>query len=181
MCCVSQNLLSLKKLKYLFAWLAFLDPPKILRVTPGGGATIGVHNTSILTCSAEGNPLPKYLWLQKLPSNQILKRGYEDKLVIEDTSYDHQGEYVCEAVNVIGDQKKSVQSEPIRMEVRGNDKDYCMTDSSFIEIIGYSNGIIFLLVIRGPTSSSILGGQGSRSCQWTRREAWNGSVLRSNP
>ena len=94
-------------------------PPKILRVTPGGGATIGVHNQSILTCSAEGNPLPKYVWLQKLPSNQVLKRGYEDKLIIDDTTYDHQGEYVCEAVNVIGDQKKIVQSEPVRMEVRG--------------------------------------------------------------
>ena len=52
-------------------------------------------------------------------SNQVLKRGYEDKLVIDDTTYDHQGEYVCEAVNVIGDQKKIVQSEPVRMEVRG--------------------------------------------------------------
>ena len=38
---------------------------------------------------------------------------------IDDTTYDHQGEYVCEAVNVIGDQKKVVQSEPLRMEVRG--------------------------------------------------------------
>jgi len=99
--------------------LDVLFPPKILRVTPGGGATIGVHNQSILTCSAEGNPLPKYVWLQKLPSNQVLKRGYEDKLIIDDTTYDHQGEYVCEAVNVIGDQKKIVQSEPVRMEVRG--------------------------------------------------------------
>ncbi len=63
--------------------------------------------------------MPKYLWLQKLPSNQVLKRGYEDKLLIEDTTYDHQGEYVCEAVNVIGDQKKIVQSDPIRIEVRG--------------------------------------------------------------
>ena len=78
-----------------------------------------MHNQSILTCSAEGNPLPKYVWLQKLPSNQVLKRGYEDKLIIDDTTYDHQGEYVCEAVNVIGDQKKIVQSEPVRMEVRG--------------------------------------------------------------
>ena len=47
------------------------DPPKILRVTPTGGATIGVHNRSILTCSAEGNPLPKYQWLQKLPTQQV--------------------------------------------------------------------------------------------------------------
>ena len=72
-----------------------------------------------MTCSAEGNPLPKYLWLQKLPSNQVLKRGYNNTLSIEDTTYDHQGEYVCEAVNVIGDQRKVVQSEPLRIEVRG--------------------------------------------------------------
>ena len=108
----------LNKNSYFYP-LYLLDPPKILRVTPGGGATVGVHNQSILTCSAEGNPLPKYVWLQKLPSNQVLKRGYEDKLIIDDTTYDHQGEYVCEAVNVIGDQKKIVQSEPVRMEVRG--------------------------------------------------------------
>ena len=99
--------------------ISFLDQPKILRVTPVGGATIGVHNKTIMTCSAEGNPLPKYLWLQKLPSNQVLKRGYNNTLLIEDTTYDHQGEYVCEAVNVIGDQRKVVQSEPLRIEVRG--------------------------------------------------------------
>jgi len=99
--------------------LDVLYAPKILRVTPVGGATIGVHNKTIMTCSAEGNPLPKYLWLQKLPSNQVLKRGYNNTLSIEDTTYDHQGEYVCEAVNVIGDQRKVVQSEPLRIEVRG--------------------------------------------------------------
>ena len=50
---------------------------------------------------------------------QVLKRGYEDRLIIEDTSYDHQGEYVCEAVNMIGGIRKAVQSEPIQLEVRG--------------------------------------------------------------
>ena len=104
---------------YLIFNFLFSDAPKILRVTPVGGATIGVHNKTIMTCSAEGNPLPKYLWLQKLPSNQVLKRGYNNTLSIEDTTYDHQGEYVCEAVNVIGDQRKVVQSEPLRIEVRG--------------------------------------------------------------
>ena len=95
------------------------DPPKILRVTPTGGATVGVHNRTILTCSAEGNPLPKYQWLQKLPSQQVLKRGYEDRLVIDETTYDHQGDYVCEAINAIGGQRKIVQSDPIHIEVRG--------------------------------------------------------------
>ena len=80
---------------------------------------MGVHNRTILTCSAEGNPLPKYQWLQKLPTQQVLKRGYEDRLVLEDTTYDHQGDYVCEAINVIGGQRKIVQSEPVHIEVRG--------------------------------------------------------------
>ena len=58
--------------KIYFRYLILIsDPPKILRVTPTGGATIGVHNRSILTCSAEGNPLPKYQWLQKLPTQQV--------------------------------------------------------------------------------------------------------------
>ena len=93
-----------------------------MRVTPTGGATVGVHNRTTLTCSAEGNPLPKYQWLQKLPTQQVLKRGYEDRLVIDDTTYDHQGEYVCEAINMIGGQKKIVQSEEVHIEVRGKEK-----------------------------------------------------------
>jgi hypothetical protein len=47
------------------------DPPQILRVTPARGDTVGVHNRTIFTCSAEGNPLPKYQWLQQLPSRQV--------------------------------------------------------------------------------------------------------------
>ena len=58
---------------------------------------------------------------------QVLKRGYEDRLIIEDTSYDHQGEYVCEAVNMIGGIRKAVQSEPIVLEVRGNSSIFKIT------------------------------------------------------
>ena len=50
---------------------------------------------------------------------QVLKRGYEDRLVIDETTYDHQGDYVCEAINAIGGQRKIVQSDPIHIEVRG--------------------------------------------------------------
>ncbi len=88
-------------------------------MSPPGGATVGVHNRTVLTCSAEGNPAPKYRWLQKIPTSQVLKRGYESTLVLEDTTYDHQGDYVCEAVNMIGGQEKVVQSEQIHIEVRG--------------------------------------------------------------
>ena len=49
-----------------------------------------------------------------------MKRGFEDKLVIDGTSYNDQGEYVCEAVNVIAGRRNKVQSGPVKMEVRGN-------------------------------------------------------------
>ena len=52
----------------------------------------------------------------------MLKRGYEDRLVIDETTYDHQGDYVCEAINAIGGQRKIVQSDPIHIEVRGRPK-----------------------------------------------------------
>ena len=45
----------------------------------------------------------------------MLVRGYESDLVIPSVSYDHQGEFVCGAKNSIGE----VQSDPIRVEVRG--------------------------------------------------------------
>ena len=50
---------------------------------------------------------------------QVLKRGYEDRLVIDETTYDHQGDYVCEAINKIGGAEKIMQSDPIHIEVRG--------------------------------------------------------------
>ena len=50
---------------------------------------------------------------------KVVKRGFDDKLIIDGTSYNDQGEYVCEAVNMIDKRRKEVQSGPIRMEVRG--------------------------------------------------------------
>ena len=52
--------------------------------------------------------------------SQVVKRGFEDKLVIDGTSYVDQGEYVCEAVNMIAGRRESVQSGSVRIEVRGN-------------------------------------------------------------
>ena len=52
-------------------------------------------------------------------SIKVVKRGFDDKLIIDGTSYNDQGEYVCEAVNVIDTRINPVQSGPIRIEVRG--------------------------------------------------------------
>ena len=70
----------------------------------------------MLTCLAEGVPSPAIQWLQQMPATgEVLVRGYERDLVIERIGYEHQGDWVCRASNAVGD----VQSEPIRLEVRG--------------------------------------------------------------
>jgi hypothetical protein len=68
---------------------------------------------------AQGNPPPRYQWLQKLPTHEVLVRGYSQHLLIENVTYDHQGEFVCKAVNVINGEQRSVQSDPITVEVTG--------------------------------------------------------------
>ena len=77
------------------------------------------YNRTKLTCEADGNPPPKYQWLQKLPTHEVLPRGYAQELYIENVTYEHQGEYVCKAVNEINGETRSVQSDPITLEVNG--------------------------------------------------------------
>ena len=76
-------------------------------------------NKTKLTCEAEGNPPPKYTWLQKLRSQEVLIRGYEQELIIENVKYEDQGEFVCKATNEINEDERSVQSEPIVIKVSG--------------------------------------------------------------
>ena len=47
-----------------------------------------------------------------------MNRGFEDKLIIDGTSYKDQGEYV----NLIAGRRNQVQSGPIKIEVRGKTK-----------------------------------------------------------
>jgi hypothetical protein len=88
-------------------------------VGPSKYISANVHNTTMLTCMAQGNPPPRYQWLQKLPTHEVLVRGYSQHLLIENVTYDHQGEFVCKAVNVINGEQRSVQSDPITVEVTG--------------------------------------------------------------
>lgn len=78
-----------------------------------------MNKQAILNCEAESNPAPRYQWLQKLPTQEVLIRGYDKQLVIENVTYDHQGEFVCRAMNTLGGEERSVQSEPILINVSG--------------------------------------------------------------
>ena len=43
----------------------------------------------------------------------------EKDLLISEVTYGDQGEYVCEAVNIIGGERRVVRSEVVRVEVEG--------------------------------------------------------------
>ena len=95
------------------------DPPSIVSVKPPNVVKAETYNNTTLTCNAEGNPPPRYQWLQKLPTHEVLIRGYNHQLFIENVTYEHQGEYVCKAINEINGETRSVQSDPITLEVTG--------------------------------------------------------------
>ena len=78
-----------------------------------------MYNKTLLTCEAAGNPTPRYQWLQKLPTQEVLIRGYSQNLLIENVTYDHQGEFVCKAINEIRGEERAVQSEAIHVQVSG--------------------------------------------------------------
>lgn len=48
-----------------------------------------------------------------------LERGHESRLVIDNVTYDYQGEYECRASNYIKGQERTVASEPVSLQVVG--------------------------------------------------------------
>ncbi|TRY72566.1 hypothetical protein TCAL_06514 [Tigriopus californicus] len=95
------------------------DSPSILSVGPSHIVAAQKNKQAVLSCEAEGNPAPRYQWLQKLPTQEVFIRGSQKTLVIDNVTYNHQGEFVCKAMNTINGEERSVQSEPIRVEVSG--------------------------------------------------------------
>ena len=98
------------------------DAPVISKVGPSVQIDAVVGEKLELTCTAAGSPQPNYQWLQQLASGEVLVRGYEPNLVIESVNYEHQGEFVCKANNMVGGEKREIQSEPIDVTVKGKPK-----------------------------------------------------------
>lgn len=76
-------------------------------------------------CNADGNPPPKYQWIQKgVNSNEIsanngIVRSTEPKLHYHNITYDYQGEYVCVVSNTIGGKERTAESQTITFQVIG--------------------------------------------------------------
>lgn len=54
-----------------------------------------------------------------MTSSTSLERGRESRLVIDNVTYDYQGEYECSATNYINGKERTVTSEPISLQVVG--------------------------------------------------------------
>ena len=96
-----------------------IDSPQILSVGPAKIVQAKMYNKTVLTCEAEGNPKPRYSWLQMKPSQEVLIREYSQQLIIENVTYDYQGDFVCKATNEIKGEERTVQSDPIKLVVTG--------------------------------------------------------------
>ena len=59
------------------------------------------------------------MWLQWLPSGEVVVRGYDSELSIKRVGFEHMGEFVCKASNVVKGKNKYSQSEPLSVIVRG--------------------------------------------------------------
>ncbi|KAG8306262.1 hypothetical protein J6590_051606 [Homalodisca vitripennis] len=97
-------------------------PPVIKSVGPDRLQTASLYSQAVFACDAESHPPPTYQWLQKpTPSTSpdAMLRGSESRLVIRNVTYDHQGEYVCRVVNLIGGRERMVQSEAVSLQVVG--------------------------------------------------------------
>ncbi|XP_065093433.1 uncharacterized protein LOC135714094, partial [Ochlerotatus camptorhynchus] len=95
--------------------------PKILSAGPDRLTTAPLFSPAAFECVAEGNPQPTYKWVQRIStqSKPFLDRGRESRLVIDNVTYDYQGEYECRATNFINGQERTATSDPIALQVVG--------------------------------------------------------------
>ncbi|CAG0880543.1 unnamed protein product [Cyprideis torosa] len=96
------------------------DKPRITSIGPSVNVTASAFESTSFSCEAEGNPPPKFKWLQRadVRSEAAYERGDRSQLVIQNVTYEHQGLYVCQAINVIKGNEQKGQSDTISLEVQ---------------------------------------------------------------
>jgi hypothetical protein len=98
------------------------DGPTIKSVGPSDRLEQLLGSKLELTCDAEGQPVPDYIWVQEAaPHAPPQIRGHNRRLVLHELTYQDQGQYRCEASNslVAGGERLIAKSSPIRVEVIG--------------------------------------------------------------
>ena len=83
-----------------------------------------------LTCLADANPKPGYQWVQRL-NDQVVIKGNERVLSLENLIFEDDGEYICTAINLIRGQEKITQSAPVKLAVTGPPRLYLDPETRF--------------------------------------------------
>ncbi|XP_072949442.1 kin of IRRE-like protein 3 isoform X2 [Epargyreus clarus] len=100
-------------------------PPRVTWVGPDTVVEANLFSQVTLECKAEGNPPPNYQWYHNPdPSIHALPEdGYPvsatPQLLLHNVSYNQHGRYTCIALNQIGLEERSHQSEAITLNVLG--------------------------------------------------------------
>ena len=77
----------------------FPDSPHITSVEPSGAISRLVGGRVSMTCLADANQ-PGYQWVQRL-NDQVVIKGNERVLSLENLIFEDDGEYICTAINLI--------------------------------------------------------------------------------
>ena len=91
-----------------------LYPPTKVETSPSEKVKVSVNNSTRLHCQADGNPPPKYQWMQGGEP-----RSYSEYLDLENVGYGDQGQYHCIATNVIQGERREVTSGYVTVTVTG--------------------------------------------------------------
>lgn len=90
----------------------YAGEPNII-VSPSSPVSVTAGSTVILECAAAGDPPPSVQWIAPEDSRsnlqQVESRPGLFKLIIEDARTSDQGTYTCQARNLVGTARESVQ------------------------------------------------------------------------
>ena len=102
-----------KENQYYFCSLSHsTGEPKII-VSPSSPLSVTAGSSVTLECAAAGDPPPAVQWITRNQSRsnlQLIESGRGVlKLMIEDTRSEDQGNYTCQARNLVGVTRESIQ------------------------------------------------------------------------
>ena len=91
------------------------DGASQVSVEPQAGSVQRLLGSQLeLDCQAEARPAPSYRWVHHTALGAVTV-SHHSKVVVEEVTYEDQGEYFCEVENVIS----TTRSEPVSLTVHG--------------------------------------------------------------
>ena len=98
--------------------VSLAQPPSVMNSLLPSRVLLSQGETLRLPCEARALPRPTFRWLQKTNSGDINVVGRQQLLLVPSVDYQHEGDYLCEATNQLGDALSNV----ITVNIKGRPK-----------------------------------------------------------